>query len=115
MKTYLFGFFALLFVACEQAQKPVSPKRADKETITYYTYGELPPVGYIYYDTVFVMQKYRLEVKNMGGCEPEGVDYDDLEKLNKKTDLYMTKQFDKNWANDFEQQTKLKIIIPLED
>jgi hypothetical protein len=112
MKTYFFTLFILLLMACEQQQKPASSKKNERELITYYTYGEIPPAGYIYYDTVFAMQKYRFKVRNMGGCEPEGVDYEDLENRNKKTAVYMSKKFGKNWANDFKQQTGLKIILP---
>lgn len=114
MKTYLFGLAILLFIACKQPQRQAAPKPNEKELITYFTYGELPPIGYIYYDTVIVMPKYRLKVKNMGGCEPVGVNYEDLEHRNKRTALYMAKQFGKDWAKDFEQQTKLKIMVPLE-
>ncbi|WP_316807403.1 hypothetical protein [Pedobacter agri] len=112
MKSILFGILILMFCACKQSKKQVLLKKTEKKLITYYTYGELPPAGYIYYDTVFVMPKYRLKVKNMGGCEPIGVDYDDLEKSNRKTALYMTRQFGKDWANDFETQNRLKIILP---
>lgn len=114
MKAYLIGFAILLFIACKQPQKQTLPNKTEKELITYFTYGELPPAGYIYYDTVFVMQKYRFKVKNMGGCEPDGVDYEDLEQRNKQTALHMTKLFGKDWVTDFEKETKLKIIVPLE-
>lgn len=114
MKTYLFGLATLLFLACKQPQKQAVEKPNEKELITYFTYGELPPAGYIYDDTVIVMPKYRLKIKNMGGCEPVGVNYDELENRNKQTAIYMAKQFGKDWAKDFEQQTKLKIMVPLE-
>lgn len=114
MKSYLFGLATLLFTACKQPQKQAMPKLKEKEMITYFTYGELPPVGYIYYDTVLVLAKYRLKVKNMGGCEPVGVNYEDLAYRNRQTAIYMAKQFGKNWAKDFEKQTKLRIVVPPE-
>jgi hypothetical protein len=114
MKVFLFGLATLLFMACKQPQKQAVPKPNEKEMITYFTYGELPPVGYIYYDTVLVLAKYRLNVKNMGGCEPVGVNYEDLANRNKQTAIYMAKQFGKDWAKDFERQTKLKIVVPPE-
>ncbi|MFN0254928.1 FEKKY domain-containing protein [Pedobacter ureilyticus] len=114
MKVFLFGLATLLFMACKQPQKQAVPKPNEKEMITYFTYGELPPVGYIYYDTVLVLAKYRLNVKNMGGCEPDGIDYKDLEHRNKQTAQYMAKQFGKDWVKDFEKQTKLKIMLSLD-
>lgn len=112
MKNLLLGLILLLTLACNQAKKQSLPKKIEKETITYFTYGELPPAGYVYYDTVFNMPKYAFKIKNMGGCEPVGVDYEKLGQTNQKTATYMYKKFGKNWAQDFETQTKLKLIIP---
>lgn len=114
MKNLLLGLILLLTLACNQAKKQSLPKKIEKETITYFTYGELPPAGYVYYDTVFNMPKYAFKIKNMGGCEPIGVDYKNLEHRNKQTAQYMIKHFGKDWEKDFEEQTQLKIMLPLE-
>ncbi|WAC42566.1 hypothetical protein [Pedobacter sp. SL55] len=112
MKNYLLFATILLCLACKNPKQPGTPIKIKTEVITYYTYGEIPPAGYVYYDTTFTMPLYALTIKNMGGCEPVDINYDSLELHNRKTAALMSKKFGKNWALDFEKQTKLKIIVP---
>lgn len=99
-------------MACKNTKKQDAPKQIEKETILFYTYGELPTAGYVYYDTIFYLPQYTLKIKNMGGCEPDGVDYQELGQHNQKMAGYMQQRFGKHWLNDFETKTKLSVIIP---
>ena len=112
MKNYSLIVSILFCLACKNPKLKASPIKIKKEVIIYYTYGEIPPAKYIYYDTTFNLPQYSLKIKNMGGCEPDGVNYDTLELHNTKTAAYMSKKFGKNWDKDFETQTKQIIIVP---
>ncbi|WAC42560.1 hypothetical protein [Pedobacter sp. SL55] len=113
MKIYLIFAAMVCCLSCQSPSRPKLPKQIEKEMLTYYTYGEIPPAPYIYYDTTFNLPQYSLKIKNMGGCEPIGVDYDKLELHNSKTAAYLSKKFGKNWDKDFETQTKQKIMVPI--
>lgn len=77
------------------------------------TYGELPPQGYLY-DADTITERYGFKLKNLAGCEVDGLDLPAIQCHNRAVRDQLAKKYGKQWLEKFERETHYKLAVPFE-
>lgn len=95
------------------AHQPQPPVIAADTLPVFETYGELPPQGYLY-DADTLTERYGFKLKNLAGCEVDGLDLRAIQRHNRGVRDQLAKKYGEQWLEKFERETHYKLAVPFD-